>query len=140
MNVLIVYEDATAARRAVRVVSRLAAEAAGLVNFRRSFWRFDLLDNRDCRAAATRDGLQADVIIVVTRTAEELPSVVNRWLEDCLRRRHQAGTAVLALLGSGNAWSISLEDETGFHAVHHPSEPAAPAFATEDRSLLLVGA
>lgn len=114
LNVLVVYEDALAARRATEVIARLAAQAAGEFEFHRTFWRFDLLGDRAWRDVAAGDVLAADIVILATRELAAPPPAVDQWLEDCLARRGEANTALLGLFGSCDAWGISLQDESGF--------------------------
>jgi hypothetical protein len=123
LDVLIMYEDVTAARRAVRAVARLAERLEDQVEFCRNFWRFDLLAEPACRAAAIQDALRADVVIVATRAAREFPPLVSRWLEGCLAHREKRAIAVLALLGSDDTWSISLEDERGSRRIRETETP-----------------
>ena len=138
LHVLIVYEDPVAARRALHAASRLAAQTAGQVEFHREFCRFDLLEDRACAVLAAEEARRADLIIVATRTADDLPPTVNRWLADCLAQRDQTDTAVLALLGSGEAWNLSLEDEGGFRVAHRMGAPKPSVDADAPEALLPV--
>ncbi len=126
LNVLIVYEDARAARRAAQVVSRLARHTADHIEYKTDFWRFDLLRHPHWCDTATRNALEADLIIMATHDeVAELPAPVNDWLESCLVRRGKTNTALLALFGSCDAWSISLQNENDFHITRQQGRPAA---------------
>jgi hypothetical protein len=111
LNVLIIYEDAPSARRAMRMVCRLAAQTGDQIDFKVDFWRFDLLEDSECGSAAMLDALAANMVIVTTREDADLPPATNRLLERCIARRSETKAAVVALFGSGDAWSMTLEPE-----------------------------
>lgn len=117
LNVLIAYEDGSSVRRALRVACQLATQAGGPIELITKFCRFTLLDDCECRAEATRDAGDADIIIVTTRDATELAAPVSSWLEECLAHRDETQIALLALFGSTDAWSLALRDESSFRSV-----------------------
>ena len=137
LNVLIIYEDALAMSRALRVISRLENQTGDQVCFKRVFWRFDLLEEPDWRGEAARDVVAADMVILATREAAELPPALNGWLEACLALRGEQGTALVALFGSSDIWSISLRDGAGFRTVRQTAGPIPEtAVAVEQESLI----
>lgn len=124
LNVLIVYEDAAASRRALDVISRLAARTGHQVEFKTDFWRFDMLEDAGWRDTATRDVLAADMIILSTHETGELPPMIDRWLQEGLAQRGEKRTALLALFGTGDIWSVSFRNEM---RIQTPWELASPA-------------
>lgn len=124
LNLLIVYENAPAARRALRVVGRIASTTGGNIKYHCTFWRFDLLADSEWQARATSDALQADLTILSGSEAAELPAHITSWLEACRVGRGLQPHAQLTLFGSYDSWSISLRDQKGLRSARQaPCRP-----------------
>ncbi len=127
LNLLIIYENAPAARRALRIVSRLASQAGDDIACHCTFWRYDLLLDLEWRRAATIDALQADLTILSGRDAHEMPPRVNQWMEECRLHRGERSHALLALFDADDSWSISMRDQYGYHSTRQLGcQPANP--------------
>ncbi|HTI69637.1 MAG TPA: hypothetical protein VMF06_06710 [Candidatus Limnocylindria bacterium] len=101
-QVVIVYRDIAAGRRAVGLLSNLIRgphEQADELALRVQFWRFDLLENPELRLIATAEVVAAEIIVVADESQLELGSDLERWLERCFLDREGQDTAVVALLG-----------------------------------------
>lgn len=116
LNLLIVYENAPAARRALRIVSRLASQTGDDIAYHCTFWRYDLLSDLEWRRAATIDALDADLTILSGRDADEMPPRVTQWMEECRLHRGERSHALLALFDADDSWSISLRDQDGYRS------------------------
>jgi len=97
-EVLIVYDDVDAERRAMQLCSYLGHEHSE-VEFHVHPWRFDLLEHPDWAATATADGHTADLFIIATSDGSDLPAHVRSWMRSCLAQK-RGGGALVALLGA----------------------------------------
>src|SRR5690242_8638178 len=94
-NVLIVYENAAAGLRAMRVFSKLTEEHQGEFLFQTRVWRFDLLDDPVWRKVADTDAMKADMLVISIETEADLPAEVRGWLTACLSQKSGGPGAVV---------------------------------------------
>lgn len=113
LNVVVVYEDATAGHRAVRTLRNLLRAIDPPVGLRPMLWRFDMVQQSQFRAVADADADQAELFLVSTSSPGELPAAIDHWVSACLARRQGAAIAIVALLGSSDAWTITTRGEHG---------------------------
>src|SRR5690606_3578878 len=104
--VFILYEDACAGRRAMRVIARLNRQLGSGMVLVPKLWRFDLLGFADGSQAAAQDAEAADLFIVATRQASPLPPEVGDWIGTCLAERRGPALGLVALFGPNKAWSL----------------------------------
>lgn len=100
LRVLIAYNDLAAGKRAMRVMADLGKGLGDEIEFQPIPWSFDLLMDMDWGEVATRDAVQADILIITTSSASPLPPVVGRWAEAAISRKRGTAAAVVALFGT----------------------------------------
>jgi hypothetical protein len=99
LKVVLLYENASIAERALGMLQLTAAEFDGRLDFHSSLWRFDLLEDAALRARATVQIIEADVLIVAVQDCA-VPEAIRIWLRACLPQKRDAGGAVVLLLGA----------------------------------------
>ncbi len=99
LRVVIAYNDLTAGRRAMRLLSNVGKELGGEIEFQPIPWSFDLLEDMDWRDVAASDAVNADILIIATSDADPLPPAVGRWTDTAFRDNRRSA-AVVALFGS----------------------------------------
>ena len=99
-NVVIVYEAAAAAQRAMRLFSQLEREHGKDLKLEPKCWRFDLLEDHAWRKFAAADAIKADLLILSASSKSELPATVQSWIKSCLALKRGAKTAVVGLFGT----------------------------------------
>jgi hypothetical protein len=102
-NVAIVYEDVPAGQRAVRSLSYTEQALSEPTNFYPVLWRFDLLEDPDWRAWATKDARQADLLIISVSRPSNLSANVQAWIKDWLAQKQGTAAAVAVLFGVANS-------------------------------------
>jgi len=100
LNVIIAYDDTTAAQRAVRLVSSLERNHGEGLKFELKCWRFDILEDHAWREFATADAIKADLLILSASGKCELPEAVQSWVTTCLREKRGDTAGVVALFGT----------------------------------------
>lgn len=100
LRVVIAYRDLPAGKRAMHVMSGLGKGLGDEIEFQPVPWSFELLADRDWSEVATRDAINADILIVATSSANALPPAVARWVESTINQKQGTAAAVIALFGS----------------------------------------
>lgn len=126
-NAFVLYENAEAGHRAVHMLRRIAQQAGEPAVPRAKLWRFDLLQYPAWDREARQDADQADLIIIATGSSDDLPSPVNTWLGECVARKDGRNLAMIALFGSNQGWSLSLQDSARFYAARQVGTPTFAA-------------
>jgi len=90
LKVVLLYENASIAERALGMLQLTAAEFDGRLDFHSSLWRFDLLEDAALRARATSQIIEADVLIVAVQDWA-VPEAIRTWLGACLPQKRDAG-------------------------------------------------
>jgi hypothetical protein len=85
LKVVIAYEDAETGRHARNVCHALVEHLGRQWQFASEMWRFDVLRLPECRELAARGTAQADIIMISTHGAGDLPLDVKAWIELWLR-------------------------------------------------------
>ena len=98
-QVLIVYEDFAAGRRANDTCSFLMTQLGDEFELRSGMWKFEMLRNPKLAEIATGEALEADAIIVAARGVAPLPAEVTSWIDQWLPRRDKRTGALIALIG-----------------------------------------
>lgn len=99
LRVLIAYNDLAAGKRAMRVMISLGKGLGDDLELEPLPWSFELLQDADWRQVATRDAVNADMVIVATSDSRPLPPAVKRWVENIVGRKRGLDAAVVALFG-----------------------------------------
>lgn len=131
LSFVIIYDDPSAGHRAHTAMELLADGFDGEAAPRHSVWRMDLLDYPEWREQTLADAAAADFIILSTSRSDALPPTIHLWLEQYREVQHEEPAVIFALLGSDNAWKITIEDDTGAHVTQLPQRllPAPPELA-----------
>jgi hypothetical protein len=110
LRVVIAYDDRAAGRRALAMLNRVLRHEPGAVHLIPSLWRFDVLETAECSERALADAIAADLFILSTSASETIAAGIERWVSTFLSRRRGTGTAILALFGPDDEWSISIQE------------------------------
>ena len=113
LRVVIAYGDLPAGKRTMRLLGTLSQGMAGDLEFQPLPWSFEMLAESEWRDLATRDVVNADMLILATSDTRPIPSSVVHWVDTVIRRKQGSSAAVVALLGqeedSDAATSTQLE-------------------------------
>ena len=99
-DVVVIYDDRSAARRAMRFFSELVREFGDEFEFHCDLWRFDWLDLPQVRAAAVLESSVADLLIVCAQCDADLPGPVKDWLNRCIAEKTPGSGGLVAMLES----------------------------------------
>ena len=80
-NVVIAYDKAESASRAMRLVDGLVAEFGNDFMVHRDLWRFDILALPGVREETSTSAAQANLVVVAADGDTDLPVPVKTWLE-----------------------------------------------------------
>ena len=89
-NAVMAYEDASTVERAQKAWDHLVCTLPGHSEPGLRSWKFDFLRIREMRAVAVRDAARADMILIATRGAGELPAEVKAWIDGWLAHKGEA--------------------------------------------------
>src|ERR1041385_3264211 len=98
LDIVIVYENFTAAVRAQNVSQRLAAELDADFEISREVWGFELLSHPQLRQEAAAAAAEADLVVVSVSGAAELPAHVRSWVESWVAEKRGGLSALVALV------------------------------------------
>lgn len=98
LNVMLIYEDLAAGRRAKELLDRLRHRLGPEAEMEIHLCRFDLLQVPQFREEAMEHGLGADILILSARHGVEVPSHVQDWLETCRNAGASRSAALVMLL------------------------------------------
>lgn len=99
LRVVIAYNEITAGKRAMRVMTDLGRQLGEDINFLPFPWSFDLLSDTDWGEVAAGDAVRADILIIATSSTNPLPPAVGRWTASAISRKQGTAAAVIALFG-----------------------------------------
>jgi len=97
-QVLVVYEDFAAGRRANETCSFLMSQLGDEFEFTSRMWKFEMLRNPKLTQIAAGEALEADVIIVAACGSSPLPDEVTSWIDHWLPLRREGAGALIALI------------------------------------------
>jgi hypothetical protein len=89
-SAVMAYEDSSLAERAQKAWEHLVSTLQGHHCSGLRLWQFDLLRTPQMRRVAARDAAQADMILIATRGAGELPTDVKDWIDGWLVQKRNA--------------------------------------------------
>jgi len=100
LNVVMAYEEATTPERAKEAWDHFVCTLKGHYGPGLRLWKFDLLRTPELRDAAATEAARADMILIATRGAGELPAEVKAWIDTWLaqKREVQDDRSTLAVL------------------------------------------
>ena len=99
LRVVIAYNDLSAGKLAMRVMTGLGKNFGDDIQFQPLPWSFDLLADVDWRQVAACDMVKADILIIATSDSSPLPPAVGRWAEAAIHSKQGSAAAVVALFG-----------------------------------------
>ena len=99
-DVVVIYDDRSTARRAMKFFSELVREFGDEFEFHCDLWRFDWLDLPKVRAAAVLESSVADLLIVCAQCDADLPAPVKDWLNRCVAEKTPGSAGLVAMLES----------------------------------------
>jgi hypothetical protein len=97
-TVVIAYSDVETARRGKEVHDRLLQDLGDECSFKLHLWKFDVLNDPALRALATKDAIDANILIISTNNNRELPKAVRSWVSSSLKQKEDFPAALIALL------------------------------------------
>jgi len=89
LNVVMAYEEATTSERAKEASDTFVCTLKGHHDPGLRSWKFDLLRSPELRDAAATDAARADMILIATRGAGELPAEVKAWIDTWIARKRE---------------------------------------------------
>jgi hypothetical protein len=97
-EVLIVYDDVRAGKRAKELCDRLGQQLAPSRELNLSVWSLSALELPSVARVVAREAERASLLIVAIKGDKRLPQPVKNCLHWCARRIHTAGGAFVAQL------------------------------------------
>jgi len=108
-SAFIAYPEIAAGRDALGVINEVLRAAPQPHVLEPMLWRFDQLANPRWRARALADAARADVIVLASTAAIGLTPAVENWMQALLAQQLGRRTTIVALLGTDEAWTISID-------------------------------
>ncbi|MEY4940775.1 MAG: hypothetical protein RIQ93_2510 [Verrucomicrobiota bacterium] len=125
----IAYADVAAAGQVMNAINQVCRAAKRKHVLKPMLWRFNQLASPQWRDRAVEDAAEADIIIFASTPATTFPVALEEWTSFVLERRRGQSTTLVALLGPGDTWTITLEQ---------PRDPTSPMRQSEPRDLRCV--
>jgi hypothetical protein len=97
-NVVILYEDGPAGRRAKRFYDKLIHELGGECDFNLELWNFQVLGIPEFGASAMEAAAQADMVILSLHGKAGIPAEIKEWIEALTGQIIDRPPALVALL------------------------------------------
>lgn len=108
-NVVVMFDNANAAERALWELCSLMAKLPSQPHFNTSYFHLECLGDHRGRKEIHDRVHQADVVILATSEAPA-PGPIQRFLDRCLKMVQ--GAVIMALFGSTEIWTIRVEAKT----------------------------
>jgi hypothetical protein len=89
-SAVMAYENANTAKRAKEMWDRLMRALKDDYRLKLRLWKFDVLRIPEVRDAAATDVARANITLIATRGAGELPAEVKAWIELWLAQKRNA--------------------------------------------------
>ena len=97
-NVVVIYEDGPAGRRAKHFYDKLVHELEDECAFSLQLWSFQVLAIPELRESALESAAQADVVILSLHGKAGLPVDIREWIETWSKLIIGKGSALIALV------------------------------------------
>ena len=107
-NVVILYEDFGAGKRAKKGLDYVAEELGNDLEFRHSMWRLDILQDPKLNALAAPALAEADLIIISLRAKGQLPAKIRALIDERLARTNHECALVALFEGATPATRSSV--------------------------------
>ena len=102
-SVLVVYEDEASQEQAIAFCDQLVNRFWPKLEFDVSWWSFDLLKDKATAADTATKAAGADLVVVSSALATDLPAWVKNWMESWLDRRGDREGILAGLTDAGAA-------------------------------------
>jgi hypothetical protein len=109
-HAFIAYADVPAAGRAMGTINEVLAALRRKHALKPMLWRFDQLVNSKWREAAIADATTANVVVLASTSAKTLTTELESWIGHFLASKRGTRTTLIALFGTEDAWTISIEE------------------------------
>jgi hypothetical protein len=96
---VIAYEDFETGKHAKRVYDFLTQHLGADCEFSSQMWKFDVLSIPKLREIASKDALDADILMISSRGGKDLAGGAKAWIESWLEK----GTCAIALVALFNS-------------------------------------
>jgi hypothetical protein len=98
-KIVLLHDDPVSAVRGTSVLERLAGQMQEECDkLDTAMWKFEVLKHPEVREQATSRIREANMIMISTDGAGELPEYVKSWIEGVLSQRQDREAAIVALL------------------------------------------
>jgi hypothetical protein len=97
-NVVVIYEDGPAGRRAKHFYDKLVHELEDECDFSLQLWSFQVLAIPELRESAVESAAQADFVILSLHGKAGLPVDIREWIETWSKLIIGKGSALIALV------------------------------------------
>lgn len=114
-NVILVYEDLASAFRGLELYQRLVNELGSDGEFSLSLWKFALLAVSRIAEISSKQAVDADLVIVCTRSESTPPEQVQSWFHRWLDMKGHRDCALVVLGDAAPAATAPVQPEGFFH-------------------------
>jgi len=101
IKVLVAYDNFSSGCRAMGLLKRLAERGGGAGGWTHTMIRFDLMADATFFELAVNEALTADIVVIATMEAMELPRRVQDWVVQWLLRKEDVPQALVATFEEG---------------------------------------
>jgi hypothetical protein len=109
-NAFIAYADVPAAGRAMSTINEVLDAVHQKHALKPMLWRFNQLTDPKWLDLAIADAAQASVVVLASTSAKTLTPDLESWIGSFLAHKRGTRTTLVALFGSEDAWTISIEE------------------------------
>lgn len=110
-SVVALYDDALTRARALSACDYLVSQLWEEVEFGFHWWRTDFLKDPYLSAAAAKDAVESDVLIVCPTEAGRLPNSVTAWFNGWIDKRQKRDGIMINVIGTGSRSSPPAASE-----------------------------
>ncbi len=97
-GVLVAYDNAVNARRAMLLLDELAGRLGSKIEFHRELWRFDIIGLLSSQGGAPQVVTTSNLLLVAANAEPDLPDSVKQWLEAWATKRRPGAAALVSVL------------------------------------------
>lgn len=112
----------------MEVIRDVLADNGSGFGFSPMLWRFDQLNGANWSELALRDAANADIVVLASTESGGLPASLEHWVSALLGRVDGRPVTIVAVFGSTEAWTISIEKPISVRAA--PIKDPRPASRT----------
>ena len=128
----IAYADRDAARAAMRTIDDVLRTESQPHELHPMLWRIDQLCAARWHELALADAASAHIAVLASTQPGALSPELERWIAEFLARKRGTRVTLVALLGPGEAWTISIDQPLASVAIAAPAVfPAGAALTSQ---------